>query len=144
MFNLSNGGGLMASFEDRVQSLLNAYDTAENVAVAILVSQGDNDPDEDEVDYLADQIMSWEAGDISKYDVEDAIENYYELGADKVVAKKKKNDSTYPSSTIHHPSRKKQKLTQNFTKWAITSAKTNFTLEIGKIVLNMGILVFIG
>ena len=29
----------------------------------------------------------------SKYDVEDAIENYYELGADKVVAKKKKNDS---------------------------------------------------
>ena len=35
---------------------------------------------------------------------------------------------------------KKQKLTQNFTKWAMTSSKINFTLEIRKIVLHKGIL----
>ena len=71
MFNLSNGGGLMASFEDRVNSLLNAYDTTENVAIAILSFGGDAEPDEDEVDYLADQITSWERGEISKSDVEE-------------------------------------------------------------------------
>ena len=96
MFNLSNGGGLMASFSDRLQSLLNAYDTAENVAVAILSYGGDSEPDEGEVEYLADQISSWESGDISKYDVEE-----YKSTLDDIHSDIMSNNDSYVQMSIN-------------------------------------------
>ena len=71
MFNLSNGGGLMASFEDRLNSLFNRYETTENVASAILIQWGNDDPDEEELDDLVEQIEKWERGKITKDDVKD-------------------------------------------------------------------------
>jgi len=65
---------------------------------------------------LAKNTEEW--GNFSKYDVEDAVENYYELGADKVVAKKAKKvlNIIWPDDPIIVKPKKKKKKVKKFTK----------------------------
>jgi len=61
---------------------------------------------------LAKNTEEW--GNFSKYDVEDSIDNYYKLGADKVVAKKAKKvlNIIWPDDPINmvKPKKKKKKV----------------------------------